>query len=111
MTEGHKVKFIATNDLFMYDTIIVPENTVFEGYIEKMNEPVVGTNASMIIRISKMILPDKFELPMKGYIYTSNNNLIGRTTRTDSAVLLRCKLDQGKNEKWASIQISRQDLI
>ena len=77
MTEGHKVKFIATNDLFMYDTIIVPENTVFEGYIEKMNEPVVGTNASMIIRISKMILPDKFELPMKGYIYTSNNNLIG----------------------------------
>lgn len=61
----------------MYDTIIVPENTVFEGYIEKMNEPVVGTNASMIIRISKMILPDKFELPMKGYIYTSNNNLIG----------------------------------
>ena len=24
MTEGHKVKFIATNDLFMYDTIIVP---------------------------------------------------------------------------------------
>ncbi len=77
MTEGHKVKFIATNDLFMYDTIIVPENTVFEGYIEKMNEPVVGTNASMIIRISKMILPDKFELPMKGYIYTSNKNLRG----------------------------------
>ena len=42
-----------------------------------MNEPVIGTNASMIIRISKMILPDGYELPMKGYIYTSNNNLIG----------------------------------
>ena len=76
-SEGYKVRFIATTDLFMYETKIVPENTLFEGYIEKMNEPVIGTNASMIIRISKMILPDGYELPMKGYIYTSNNNLIG----------------------------------
>ena len=76
-SEGYKVKFIATTDLFMYETKIVPENTLFEGYIEKMNEPVIGTNASMIIRIAKMILPDGYELPMKGYIYTSNNNLIG----------------------------------
>ena len=76
-SEGYKVKFIATTDLFMYDTKIVPENTLFEGYIEKMNEPVIGTNGSMIIRIAKMILPDGYELPMKGYIYTSNNNLIG----------------------------------
>ncbi len=77
MTEGQKLKFIATNDLFMYETKIVAEDTIFEGYIEKMNEPVIGTNASLIIRISKMILPDGYELPMKGYIYTSNNNLIG----------------------------------
>ena len=76
-SEGYKVQFIATTDLFMYDTKIVPENTLFDGYIEKMNEPVIGTNASMIIRIAKMILPDGYELPMKGYIYTSNNNLIG----------------------------------
>lgn len=76
-SEGYKVKFIATTDLFMYDTKIVPENTLFEGYIEKMNEPVIGTNGSMVIRIAKMILPDGYELPMKGYIYTSNNNLIG----------------------------------
>lgn len=76
-SEGYKVKFIATTDLFMYETKIVPENTLFEGYIEKMNEPIIGTNASMIIRIAKMILPDGYELPMKGYIYTSNNNLIG----------------------------------
>lgn len=77
MTEGQKLKFIATNDLFMYETKIIPEDTMFEGYIEKMNEPVIGTNASMIIRISKITLPDGYEMPMKGYIYTSNNNLIG----------------------------------
>lgn len=74
---GYKVRFTSTNDLYMRDTNIIPENTEFYGYIEKLNEPVVGTNASMIIKITKLILPDGFEMPMKGYIYTSNNNLIG----------------------------------
>lgn len=77
MTEGQKLKFLSTNDLYMYETNIIPENTLFEGYIEKMNEPIVGTNASMIIRISKLTLRDGYEIPVKGYIYTSNNNLIG----------------------------------
>ena len=51
--EGYKVKFIATNDLFMYETNIIPRDTEFYGYIEKINEPVVGTNASMKIKITK----------------------------------------------------------
>ena len=74
---GFKVKFIATSDLFMYETNIIPRNTEFYGYIEKINEPVVGTNASMKIRISKMAYSDGYELPLKGYLYTSNNNLFG----------------------------------
>lgn len=75
--EGYKVKFISTSDLFMYETNIIPRETEFFGYIEKINEPVVGTNAAMKIKITKMIMPDGFETPVKGYIYTSNNNLIG----------------------------------
>ena len=75
--EGYKVKFMATNDLFMYETNIIPRNTEFYGYIEKINEPVVGTNASMKVKITKIIMPDGFEIPIKGYIYTSNDNLIG----------------------------------
>lgn len=75
--EGYKVKFIATNDLFMYETNIIPRNTEFYGYIEKINEPVVGTNASMKVKITKIIMPDGFEIPIRGYLYTSNNNLIG----------------------------------
>ena len=76
-SEGYKVHFISTTDLFMYDSKVIPEDSIFEGYIEKIHEPVVGTNASMVIRISKMIFPDGFENPIKGYIYTSNNNIIG----------------------------------
>lgn len=75
--EGYKLKFISTSDLFMYETNIIPRNTKFFGYIEKINEPVIGTNASMKIKITKLLLPDGFEIPMKGYIYTSNDNLIG----------------------------------
>jgi len=75
--EGYKLKFIATSDLFMYETNIIPRNTEFFGYIEKINEPVIGTNASMKIKITKILMPDGFEIPTKGYIYTSNNNLIG----------------------------------
>lgn len=75
--EGYKVKFIATNDLFMYETNIIPRDTEFYGYIEKIHEPVVGTNASMKIKITKLVMPDGFEIPIRAYLYSSNNNLIG----------------------------------
>ncbi len=75
--EGYKLKFISTSDLFMYETNIIPRNTELFILIEKINEPVIGTNASMKIKITKLLLPDGFEIPMKGYIYTSNDNLIG----------------------------------
>lgn len=75
--EGCAVKFISTNDLYLYETNIIPRETEFYGYIEKVNEPVIGTNASMIIAINKLKLPDGFEIPIKAYVYTSNNNLIG----------------------------------
>lgn len=74
---GYKVKFIATNDLFMYETNIIPRNTEFYGYIEKINEPVIGTNASMKVKITKIVMKDGFEIPIRGYLYTSNGNLIG----------------------------------
>ena len=75
--EGYKVKFISVDDLFLHETIILPRGTIFHGYIEKINEPVIGTHASMKIKITKLVLPDNFEIPIKGYVYTSNNNLIG----------------------------------
>src|SRR5699024_1706651 len=63
-TEGYKVKFIATNDLYLHETNIIPKGTEFFGYIEKINEPVIGTHASMKIKINKMLLSDTFEIPI-----------------------------------------------
>ncbi len=76
-SNGYKVRFIATNDFYIGDTNIIPEDTAFVGYVEDAHDPVVGTNASFKVKITKMILPDGYEIPLTGYIYSSNGNKIG----------------------------------
>lgn len=76
-SNGYKVRFIATNDFYLEDSNIIPEDTAFVGYVEDAHDPVVGTNASFKVKITKMILPDGYEMPIKGYIYSSNGNMIG----------------------------------
>lgn len=75
--EGFKTMFIATNDLYLNDTNVVPVNTVFYGFVEDLHEPVIGTNGSMKIRIVKMVYPDGFETPVRGYIYSAKDNVLG----------------------------------
>lgn len=73
----NELKFVCYNDVYEFETVIIPKGTVFYGYIEKKNEPVIGTHASMVIRITKLVYTDGFTIPMVGYIYTANGNLIG----------------------------------
>lgn len=75
--EGFPVKFIATSDLYLYETTVIPRETEFYGYLEEIKDPVIGTNASMRIKITRMVYTDGFEIPLKAYIYTPNNNIIG----------------------------------
>ena len=74
---GYKVQFITTNDYYVNDINIIPENTYFIGYVEDLHNPVIGTNGSFKVRITKMVLPDGFEMDVNGCIYSSNNNMIG----------------------------------
>ena len=74
---GYKALFITTNDYYVNDVNIIPTNTTFIGYVDELHDPVVGTNGSFKVKITKMILPDGYEMDVKGYIYTSNNNMIG----------------------------------
>ena len=75
--EGDKVSFKTTNDIFLYDKKVIPQGTSLEGYIDKKNEPIIGTHAAMRVFVNKMILPDGYEVPIKSYVYTANNNIIG----------------------------------
>lgn len=74
---GTELKFISASDLYLHETNVIPLNTEFFGVIEKINEPIVGTNASMIIKITKLRFVDGFELPVRGYLYVNNSVVIG----------------------------------
>ena len=76
-TEEETLNFITTNDIYLFDKNVIPQGTKLKGHIEKKNEPIRGTNASMKVFINKLYLSDGFEIPIKAYISTSNNNLIG----------------------------------
>ncbi len=75
--EGETLKFLTTSDIYIFNKNIIPQGTRLTGYIEKKNEPIRGTHASMKVFINKMYLPDGFEIPIKAYISTANDNLIG----------------------------------
>lgn len=75
--EGEALNFITTNDIFIFDKKVIPQGTKLTGYIEKKNEPVRGTNAALKVFINKMYLSDGFEIPIKAYISTPNDNTIG----------------------------------
>ena len=75
--EGDPVSFKTTTDIYLYNKNVIPQGTRLTGYIDKKNEPIIGTNAAMKVFVNKMYLPDGYEIPIKSYIYTSNNNLIG----------------------------------
>lgn len=75
--ENNTLRFVATNDTFMFDTNLIPKGTMFFGKIEKKNEPIIGTNASMVIRITKLRFADGYENPLYAYIYSNNSCLIG----------------------------------
>ena len=75
--EGERLEFVTTNDIYLFDKNIIPSGSKLTGYIDKKNEPIRGTNAAMKIFINKMWLPDGFEIPIKAYVYSANDNKIG----------------------------------
>jgi len=75
--EFEELNFVTTNDIYIFDKNVIPQGCKLKGYIEKKNEPIRGTNAAMKVFINKMYLPDGFEIPIKAYISTPNDNKIG----------------------------------
>ncbi len=72
-----EVTFINTQDMYVYETNAIPENTIFYGEIEDVREPVEGKDGALKISIYKMITPDKKVYKLEGHIYSENDNYIG----------------------------------
>ena len=75
--EGEELNFVTTSDIYLFNKNVIPQGSKLKGYIEKKNEPVRGTNAAMKVFINKLYLTDGYEIPIKAYISTVNDNKIG----------------------------------
>ena len=66
--EGDEITMLNTNDIYIGETKLIPEKSVFYGKVEKIREPVQGTNASITIRMEKFVTPEGIPYSINGYI-------------------------------------------
>lgn len=74
---GDELWFINTQDMYIYETNVVPKDTKIYAEVEDVLEPVQGRDGAIKIQINKMITPDKRVYKFKGHIYSENDNYIG----------------------------------
>ena len=80
--DGDEINFITTNDIYVGETNLVPQKSVFYGYVERVYEPVQGTNAAIKIRVNKFVTPDGIPYEIDGYISANGSDTViggGRT--------------------------------
>lgn len=72
-----EIVFINSTDMFVYETLAIPENSKIYGFVEDVLEPVQGRDGAIKILIYKIITPDRKVYRVKGHIYSENDNYIG----------------------------------
>lgn len=74
LDEGDEVTMLSAADVYIGETNIIPEKTIFYGTVEKVNEPVQGTNAAITIKINKMITPEGIPYEISGYVSSNGSD-------------------------------------
>lgn len=74
---GDVLYFINPADVFVGTSNIIPKNSVYLGEVLEVREAVEGINAAMIIKIYKVIKPDKKEYLVDAYVYRNGSTTIG----------------------------------
>ncbi len=74
---GDELIFINVQDMYVYETNAIPQNTIFYGEVEDVREPVAGKDGAIKVAIYKMITPDKKVYRLTGHIYSENENYLG----------------------------------
>ena len=77
---GDKLKFINTEDMYIYETNAIPKNTIFYGEVEDVREPVEDKDGAVKVLIYKMETPDKKIYDINAHIYSENENYLGGKT-------------------------------
>ena len=66
--EGDEIKMQSTYDVYLGETNLVPQKSIFYGTVEKVREPVQGTNASITIRMTKFVTPEGIPYEINAYV-------------------------------------------
>ena len=69
--------FINPADVFVGTSNVIPKNSVYLGEVEEVMEAVEGINASMKIRIYKVITPDRNEFAINANVFKNGSTTIG----------------------------------
>ena len=69
--------FTNPEDVFVGESKIIPKNSVYLGEVEQIIEAVEGINASMKIKIYKVITPDRKEYAIDANVYKNGSTMIG----------------------------------
>lgn len=69
--------FINPENIYIGTTNIIPKNSVYLGEVQEVREAVEGVNAAMIIKIYKIITPDKNEFLLDANVYWNGSTTIG----------------------------------
>ena len=72
--EGDEISLLNAYDVYMGETNLIPEKSVFYGTVEKVMEPVQGTNGAMVVRINKMITPEGIPYHIDGYVSANGSD-------------------------------------
>lgn len=86
---GDEAVMTSTFDVYIGETKIIPQKSIFYGIVEKVQEPVQGTNASLTIKMNKMVTPEGISYPLSGYISQNGTNLSLGGDRTASLYYTR----------------------
>jgi len=79
LDEGDTVTFINSEPTYIGDNVLFPQNSIFVGTVEKINEPVEGVNAVLKIQVTKVITPENREIAMSAYVWSDGNSYLGGT--------------------------------
>ncbi|MBS4760894.1 MAG: hypothetical protein KHX03_09385 [Clostridium sp.] len=69
--------FINPADVFVGTSNVIPKDSVYLGVVEEVMEAVEGINASMKIKIYKVITPDRNEFSIDANVFWKGSTTIG----------------------------------
>lgn len=71
---GDPVEAMMAQSLFLYNDVMVPENTFFKGQIVTLESPIQGRNAILGVKFFQMNLPNGDRIPINAYVKTERKD-------------------------------------